>query len=59
MPELFEQCIADGGKVRTINPKQGKYMHVCFINGKSYNGEVHKTKEKSEKRRVLKKVLNK
>jgi len=54
MSQKFLECVKNGGRTRTINLKPGKYMHVCFINGKSYSGEVHKTKEKSEKRRVLK-----
>lgn len=45
MPEAFNKCVKNGGRVRTINPKAGKYLHVCYIDGKSYSGEI-KTKKK-------------
>jgi len=45
MPKDFERCVAEGGRVRTKNLGGGKYMHLCFKNGKSYAGEV-KIKEK-------------
>jgi hypothetical protein len=44
MPEEFEKCVKNGGRVRTKKLSGNKYMHVCFLNGKSYAGEV-KTKE--------------
>ena len=49
MPADFNNCVRKGGKVRTIAVKgsKNKYMHVCYLNGKSYNGEV-KTKKASE-----------
>ena len=40
MPEPFEKCVREGGRVRTKKVKGG-YIHICFINGKSYAGEVH------------------
>ena len=43
MPAAFEKCVKDGGKVRTKDLGKGKYMHICFIGGKSYPGYV-KTK---------------
>jgi hypothetical protein len=46
MPKEFDACRAGGGKIRTVKMKGGKYMHVCFLNGKSYKGEV-KTKQAS------------
>ena len=51
MPKSFEKCVADGGRVRTKNLSKGRYMHVCFMNGKSYAGEV-KTKEKAAKKKT-------
>ena len=54
MPEAFEKCVRNGGRVRTISgpSKQfglakGQYRHVCFINGGSHLGHV-KTKEKKK-----------
>lgn len=53
MPEDFENCVNNGGKVRTIKGpnkkfglKSGQYRHVCFIGGKMTMGEV-KTKKKN------------
>ena len=40
MPKAFEDCIKRGGRVRTKKLGSGKYMHICFIGGKSYAGEV-------------------
>ena len=48
MPAEFLACIANGGHVITIDLPENKYMHVCYIHGKKYAGEV-KTK-KSVKR---------
>ena len=49
MPKAFENCIAKGGRVRTKSLNDGKYMHICFLNGKSYAGEVKKKKESPRK----------
>jgi hypothetical protein len=43
MPAAFERCRAKGGKIYTIVPKKGTYIHVCKIGGKSYSGEVKHT----------------
>jgi len=40
MPKPFEDCIKNGGKTRTKKLKNGKYMKICYLNGKSYPGEV-------------------
>lgn len=45
MPAGFERCVKQGGRVRTIKPKPGRYLHVCYLGGKSYRGEVKHTKE--------------
>jgi len=46
MPADFDRCVAQGGKVRTIKPKPGRYMHVCYDkNGKSHAGEVMHSKK--------------
>jgi len=44
MPKNFERCVAQGGRVRTLKLSSAKYMHICYLNGKSYHGEV-KTKQ--------------
>lgn len=48
MPQAFNECIKNGGRVRTKNLSGGRYIHICFLNGKSYAGEV-KTKQKEKK----------
>jgi hypothetical protein len=40
MPEAFTKCVKNGGKVRTKSLKGGKYIHICYKNGKSYAGEA-------------------
>lgn len=47
MPKGFEECIKKGGRVRTITPKKGTYIHICYLNGKAYRGEIKHTKKKS------------
>lgn len=44
MPKAFENCVKAGGRVRTKQLSKGRYIHICFINGKSYAGHV-KTKK--------------
>lgn len=44
MPVQFDSCVKNGGKVRTKKLKGGKYIHICWINGTSYSGEVKKKK---------------
>ena len=46
MPEAFERCVSSGGKVRTKKLSGGKYIHICFKDGKSYSGEVKLRKKK-------------
>ena len=46
MPKGFDSCVNRGGRVRTKDLGNGKYMHICFLNGKSYPGEVKKKKKK-------------
>lgn len=40
MPAAFDKCVKDGGRVRTKKLSGNRYIHICFINGKSYAGEV-------------------
>ena len=49
MPAAFERCVKNGGRVRTIKPRADVYIKVCFINGKSYRGEVHHKKKSNSK----------
>lgn len=49
MPADFDNCVKGGGRVRTKTLSDGKYMHVCFLNGKSHAGEVKSKQEELEK----------
>lgn len=49
MPEAFEKCRKAGGKIRTKDLGNGKYMHVCILNGKSYAGYVKMKDSKGSK----------
>jgi len=40
MPAAFDKCVKEGGKVRTKDVGNGRYMHICFKDGKDYPGEV-------------------
>jgi len=46
MPAAFDKCASSGGRVRTKSLKGGKYVRLCFKNGKSAAGHVKKKKGK-------------
>ena len=46
MPAAFTNAIKQGARVRTIKIGKNKYMHVAFLHGKSYEGEVKVKKGK-------------
>jgi hypothetical protein len=48
MPQGFDRCVAQGGRVRTLKLRGRRYMHVCFLAGKSYAGEVKVKKGKKK-----------
>ncbi|MCD6412400.1 hypothetical protein J7K91_01840 [bacterium] len=50
MPKAFLECVKKGGKVRTITLPKGRYMHICFLGGKAYPGEIKKKKNARKKR---------
>jgi len=45
MPQNFLNCINGGGRVRTKRISKDKYIKICYLNGKSYSGEVHEYKK--------------
>jgi hypothetical protein len=47
MPQQYEKCVKDGGRVITKQLAGGKYIHICYLGDKSYAGEV-KEKKMSE-----------
>ena len=49
-PKDFDMCQAEGGRVRTMKLKGGRYMHICYDKqGKSHAGEVKTGKSKQKK----------
>jgi len=45
LPKDFDKCVKEGGRVRTMKIKGGRYMKICYDkNNKSHAGEV-KSKE--------------
>jgi len=49
MPAAFERCQKNGGKIRTKELGNGKYVHVCFYKGKSFIGEIKKKESDKSK----------
>ncbi len=49
MPKAFTDAIKKGAKVRTVSLPGGKYIHVAYLNGKEYKGEVKTDEKKSKK----------
>ena len=47
MPQAFDNCVRKGGRVRTRDLDNNKYIHICWWGGKSFAGEV-KTKKKKK-----------
>lgn len=47
MPAQFDACVKNGGRVRTKSLSGGRFIHLCFIDGKSYAGEVKAPKAQS------------
>lgn len=50
MPQDFDMCVKNGGKVRTMDMGKGKYAHVCVLNGKTHMGEMKIKKVKIKKK---------
>lgn len=62
MPAPFEYCESHGGKIRTKSLANGAYMLICFLDGKSYPGEVKAKKDRRTEdmktRDKLKRAMN-
>jgi len=50
MPKEFEECVRKGGRIITKTIGKDKYIHICYLNGKSYAGEVKKKKLESSRK---------
>ena len=55
MPKGFEDCVKNGGRVRTVSGpdaehglSKDQYVKYCYIGDDSFRGEVH-TKKKEGK----------
>ena len=44
MPAKFLACVDNGGRVRRKTLSDGRYINICYKDGKSYGGEVHERK---------------
>ena len=50
MPADFDKCVKEGGRVRTMKVKGGRFMRICFDKqGKSHAGEVKHRKGEETK----------
>ncbi len=55
MSQAFKDCVKRGGKVRTTTHGEDSYQHICYLDGKSYPGEVKVHKKKRTKHKHKKK----
>ena len=51
MPEAFDNCVKAGGRVRRKTLSGGKYINICFKDGKSHAGYVKSKHEDAMKER--------
>ena len=49
MPEEFEKCVKEGGRVRTMTLSGGRYRRICFKDGKFYADYIKKKKRSRPK----------
>ena len=52
-PKDFDSCVSGGGRVRTKSIKGGRYMKICFKDGKSHAGEVMMSKDMEKKSKEM------
>lgn len=62
MPQAFDNCVKNGGRVRRVsgpNKKnglaKGEYVNYCFLDGKSHRGYVKKMMQTSDGQMIVKK----
>lgn len=46
MGKAFDDCVNNGGYIKTVQKGKGKYQRVCIIKGKTYKGLVKTIKKK-------------
>jgi len=52
IPKAFDACVKAGGRVRTKKLSGGRFIRICFKDGKSYAGEVKHSKTKEEEKKT-------
>ena len=52
MPKEFQDCVDNGGRVRRKTLSDGRYINICYKDGKSYAGEVREKKGERLKRAI-------
>ena len=53
MPKDFDACVKAGGRVRTKQLSDGRYIHICWDKaGKSHAGEVKEKKGEKLKKAI-------
>lgn len=55
MPKKFTRCVANGGRVITKRVNKDQYMHICYLDGKAYPGEVLTKKDTKKTDKAKKK----
>ena len=55
MPKDFLNCVKKGGRVVTKKIDKDRYMHICYLDDKSYAGEI-KWKESSKEKKTKRKT---
>ena len=55
MPKAFLNCVKKGGKIITKKVDKDRYMHICYLDGKAYPGEI-KYKESSKEKKAKSKT---
>jgi DNA gyrase inhibitor GyrI len=57
MPQDFNNCVKNNGKVITKKLKNGRYVRICFDKkGKAYTGEIKMIKKSKAKHSSKKKT---
>lgn len=45
MPAGFLKCYKNGGKIKTKKISKNRYMRICILNKKVYEGKIEKKKK--------------
>ncbi len=50
MPAAFDRCVKKGGRVITKLIGTDRYIHICYLDGKAFPGEVKTKKSEGVKK---------